>query len=49
MLNDASEVKFSKSEGGAWMSAKGAVEGVTFDLPVRQPGVTVPVLELFLK
>ena len=49
LLNDASEVKFSRSEGGAWMSANSPVEGITLDLPVRQPNVTVPVVELFLK
>jgi len=49
LLNDASEVKFSRGEGGAWMSANSPVEGITLDLPVRQPNVVVPVVELFLK
>lgn len=49
LLNDASEVKFSRSEGGAWMSGQGGQNAVTFDLPVRQPNTVVPVIELFLK
>ena len=49
LLNDASEVKFSRAEGGAWMSANSPVEGITLDLPVRQPNVVVPVVGLFLK
>ncbi len=49
LLNDASEVKCSRSEGGAWMSAQGDQNTLTFDLPVRQPDVVVPVVELFLK
>jgi len=38
ILNDASEVRFREQDGG-----------VTLRLPVRQPDVIVPVIELFLK
>lgn len=49
MLNDASEVKFSESRGGSMAEQKGSINGITLDLPVLQPNVTVPVVELFLK
>ena len=49
LLNDASEVKFSRSGGGAWMSEKGGEDAIVFDLPVLHPNVVVPVIELYLK
>lgn len=49
LLNDASEVKFSATQGGTMADQKGAINGITLDLPMLQPNVTVPVVELFLK
>jgi alpha-L-fucosidase len=52
LLNDASEVKFSadkgaSEEGGSAKAA--AANSLTLQLPVKQPNVTVPVIELYLK
>ncbi len=41
LLNDASEIRFHED--------KGTKEGITLHLPVKQPEVIVPVIELFLK
>jgi alpha-L-fucosidase len=52
LLNDASEVK-SREENDAEEGASGGKADsnrtLTLELPVRQPNVTVPVIELFLK
>jgi alpha-L-fucosidase len=56
LLNDASEIRFTESEGGATGGhshgeAARAVPGgtVSLHLPVRKPDTLVPVVELFLK
>ena len=41
LLNDGSEIIMNKSSGGDNL--------LTLNLPVKKPGVTVPVIELFLK
>jgi len=51
LLNDASEVKMSMND---WLAGQAGakIEGrntLTLELPVQQPNVTVPVIELFLK
>jgi alpha-L-fucosidase len=53
LLNDASEVKFSEekdsAEAGNSGGGKMAAKNLRLELPVLQPKVTVPVIELFLK
>jgi alpha-L-fucosidase len=53
LLNDASEVKFSEekdsAEAGDSGGGKMAAKNLRLELPVLQPKVTVPVIELFLK
>lgn len=53
LLNDASEIAFTESEGEAgFMAGKregGGPKTLTLQLPVRPPQVAVPVIELFLK
>lgn len=50
-LNDASEIKFSKSPQHKHVGTnKNAYKDtITLQLPVQKPEVTVPVIELFLK
>jgi len=52
LLNDASELKMLRhapqAEYGS-MSEKHASDLLTFEIPVKKPNVTVPVIELFLK
>ncbi|MDZ7369739.1 MAG: alpha-L-fucosidase [candidate division KSB1 bacterium] len=45
LLNDGSEITFSENQSGE----VGDREVVTLHLPVKQPSVIVPVIELFLK
>ncbi len=47
LLYDASEIPFEKS-GGAWMDENNPDDTLTLLLPVQEPDVTVPVIELFL-
>jgi alpha-L-fucosidase len=52
LLNDASEVKFSESVETGYLPGKSegrASNTLILRLPVRQPDITVPVIELFLK
>jgi alpha-L-fucosidase len=52
LLNDASEVKSREkndAEEGASGGKADSNKTLTLELPVRQPNVTVPVIELFLK
>jgi alpha-L-fucosidase len=50
LLNDASEVKIeARPEWQAHFSSESATDRCTLRLPVVQPNVTVPVIELFLK
>ncbi|MBN1465923.1 alpha-L-fucosidase [candidate division KSB1 bacterium] len=46
LLNDASEIRFTE-HGRA--GDEGGETRLTFDLPVKQPEVAVPVIEVFLK
>ncbi len=52
LLNDASEVKIKPDKGSAEESASavkaGSAKTLTLQLPVIQPRVTVPVIELYL-
>ncbi|MHC4873015.1 MAG: alpha-L-fucosidase [Planctomycetota bacterium] len=52
-LNDASEVRFDDSSNSAVqhsnMSAKIKKGSIRMEIPIKKPGVTVPVIELFLK
>lgn len=49
LLNDGSELNFSDVKG-AWMDNQTVEDdGLTIQLPVTQPNVLVPVIELFLK
>jgi len=48
LLNDASEVKFV-DRVGHWLSEEKKEDTITLQLPVKQPDVVVPVIELFLK
>lgn len=47
LLNDASEIRFSKTSA----PRRGAdrQDTLTLRLPIKKPGVTVPVIELFIK
>jgi alpha-L-fucosidase len=51
LLNDASEVRMKGPE--PWQvgpdSAGKSTNTLTLSLPVQKPGVTVPVIELFMK
>lgn len=47
LLHDASEIQFDQSKG-AWMDDKLADDVLTLLLPVKEPDITVPVIELFL-
>lgn len=56
LLNDASEIQFVKGQRPTDVTAAlGEVveevpnSTITFDLPVKKPNVTVPVIEIFLK
>lgn len=51
LLNDASEIKFSKPSGQEYMDASKSTykDTITLQLPMQKPNVTVPVIELFLK
>ena len=48
LLNDASEVKFV-DRVGHWLKEEKEEGTMTLQLPVKQPDVIVPVIELFLK
>ncbi len=48
LLNDASEVNFVERVGH-WVSEEKEAGTITLQLPVKQPEVTVPVIELFLE
>ena len=48
LLNDASEIRFTDRVGHGVEEKRG--EGLlTLQIPVKQPNVVVPVIELFLK
>ena len=49
LLNDASEVRFTERPGWQASHEKVSAETLTLRLPVIQPNVTVPVIELLLK
>ncbi|OGD19325.1 MAG: alpha-L-fucosidase [Candidatus Aminicenantes bacterium RBG_16_63_16] len=53
LLNDASEVKFSEEKGSSEAAASSGKQvpskNLNLQIPVRQPNVTVPVIELYLK
>ena len=51
LLNDASEIKFSKPPQHEHVGTNKGIykDTVTLQLPVQKPEVTVPVIELFLK
>lgn len=49
LLNDASEIKFSRNGGGHWSSEQEKDNTLAFDLPIHQPNTIIPVVELFLK
>ncbi len=51
LLNDASEIKFSKPRWHERMGTNknACKDTITLQLPVQKPDVTVPVIELFLK
>jgi alpha-L-fucosidase len=51
LLHDASEVRYSESDPHVQAqntTAAGADGVVTLELPIQQPDVLVPVIELFL-
>lgn len=48
LLNDASEIKFV-DRVGHWLREEKREDTLTLQLPVKQPDVVVPVIELFLK
>jgi alpha-L-fucosidase len=48
LLHDASEIQFVQS-GGAWMDNQTGENTLTLLLPVKEPNVTVPVIELYLQ
>ncbi len=48
LLNDASEIQFGGGHG-AWMDDSSGGGTLTLKLPVREPDVVVPVIELFLE
>ncbi|MBN1482332.1 alpha-L-fucosidase [candidate division KSB1 bacterium] len=48
LLNDASEIKFV-DRVGHWLNEEKKEDTITLQLPVKQPDVVVPVIELFLK
>lgn len=47
LLHDGSEIQFEQSYG-AWMDEQQSDDVLTLLLPVKQPDVAVPVIELFL-
>ena len=47
LLNDGSEIKFVEKVGH-WISEERGADTLTLELPVQQPDVVVPVIELFL-
>ncbi|NLE67583.1 MAG: alpha-L-fucosidase [Lentisphaerae bacterium] len=49
LLNDASEIRFRKSLTPQARRGPDRHDTLTLTLPVKKPGVTVPVIELFLK
>ncbi len=49
LLHDGSEVRFTERPGWQASHEKVSVETLTLQLPVIQPNVAVPVIELFLK
>ncbi len=50
LLNDASEVRLLEpGKHTEWSIAETAADTLTLELPVVKPGVTVPVVELFLR
>lgn len=49
LLHDASEVRRIESNEHSWDLAARASDMLTLEVPVIQPNVTVPVVELFLK
>jgi len=49
LLNDASELPLSHKKKTEIDEQQGELQGITLTLPVRQPNVLVPVIELFLK
>jgi alpha-L-fucosidase len=48
LLNDASEIKIV-DRVGHWLTEEKKEDTVTLQLPVKQPDVVVPVIEVFLK
>ncbi|RKY87475.1 alpha-L-fucosidase [candidate division KSB1 bacterium] len=49
LLNDASEIRFTKARRSSVLSEKVPGNTLMLRLPVRKPDVIVPVIELFLK
>ena len=49
LLNDASEIQMTADPGHYRAGTVGDRQTLTLKIPVRQPDVTVPVIELFLK
>jgi alpha-L-fucosidase len=49
LLNDASEVRFVSAAPPETLGFERKPDTLTLELPVQKPGVTVPVVELFLK
>ena len=48
-LNDASEIRLNLSDWTSEHATAGKPNVLTMELPINQPNVTVPVIELFLK
>lgn len=48
LLSDASEIKFV-DRVGHWLDEEKKEDTITLQLPVKQPDVVVPVIELFLE
>jgi len=48
LLNDASEIRFVERVGH-WIDEERGADTLTLQLPVREPDVAVPVIELFLE
>ena len=49
LLNDASEIQMTEDPRHHRVSTVADRRTLTLKIPVRQPDVTVPVIELFLK
>jgi alpha-L-fucosidase len=48
LLNDASEIRM-RQRHGAWMASSESARTLTLNLPVQEPTVEIPVIELILK